>query len=942
VTDPNGAVISGAAVSISSPALQGTPRALSSANGDFIFKLLPPGTYTVSVELNGFAPLRQTIEIGADAPATLDLGLKPAGVRESVTVSAEAESATTAPLGSTRVTGEMVDLLPISRSIRTIIDLSPSVVAYGPDGNFSISGAMTFENVYMINGVQTQDNVRGTPLNLYIEDAIQETTIATSPISAEYGRFTGGVVNAVTRSGGNEYAGSYRMSFENDSWRSVSPFGEPKISNVVPTHEFTLGGPIVKDRTWFFGAGRLEKQTSAEETVQSRIPYTYSMEDTRVEAKLTQSVTPNQRLRFGVMGTSREESNAIQTIMSGDPMDLGALTDRQTPERHVSAGYQGMFGTSVFFEGQYSARRFAFQGAGGKTTDRILGTPLLDNQSGATYWAPAFCGVCGDEERNNDELLLKGSYFASTASGSHDVVFGYDTFNDRVISDSYQSASNYHVWTSGTTIENGVVYPVIDPGFTTYIIHWPLSSPTMGTNYRTHSFFVQDTWRANRGLTVNLGLRYDKNHGRDGSDQLIADDSMLSPRLSVAWDPMGTGRTAFTASYGRYVAGVANAVASSGSPAGMPSIFAYFYEGEPINVDPTQPLVTSDVALNQVFSWFDAAAPVPFQITIPGVQTQIRESLGSPHADNVTFGVRHQVTDEAHLAVNIVDRRFSSFYGLRTDLSTGFSSDEFGNSFDLSLVENTDLVSRHYTALVVDGSYRMGPELTVAGNYTLSSLRGNIEGETLGSGPVANGVLSYPEYADLAWNRPVGNLSLDQRHRVRFWGTMELPVFSPSDRLYLGLVQQIESGTPYGAAGDVSLWDFDLYVENPGYLTPPNSVNYYFTARDEFRTETMLRTDLSLNYNRRLSSRSGAEFFARFQLMNVFNQFAASHNTEGDINTNVVTAWDDPSSFIPFNPFTETPVRGVHWDYAPDFGKPVKASAYTLPRTVQFSLGLKF
>ena len=85
---------------------------------------------------------------------------------------------------------------------------------------------------------------------------IQETTVSTSGISAEYGRFGGGLVNAITKSGGNQFSGSYRLGMNNDDWRATTPFNETKLDKVVPTHEYTIGGPIFKDALWFFNAGR--------------------------------------------------------------------------------------------------------------------------------------------------------------------------------------------------------------------------------------------------------------------------------------------------------------------------------------------------------------------------------------------------------------------------------------------------------------------------------------------------------------------------------------------------------------------------------------------------------------------------------------------------------------------------------------------------------------
>ncbi|HVZ22163.1 MAG TPA: hypothetical protein VG871_13925, partial [Vicinamibacterales bacterium] len=170
-----------------------------------------------------------------------------------------------------------------------------------------------------------------------------------------------------------------------------------------------------------------------------------------------------------------------------------------------------------------------------------------------------------------------------------------------------------------------------------------------------------------------------------------------------------------------------------------------------------------------------------------------------------------------------------------------------------------------------------------------------------------------------------------------------LPVGSKSDTLSLGVIQQIETGTPYGAAAVISLLDADgnEYVNNPGYVTPPQDAVYFFGPRDEFHTATMYRTDLSINYNRRLSTASHAEAFVQFEILNLFNRFQPFNDDAGEIDTTILTS-STSNSLVPFNPFTDTPVRGVNWDYGKNFGKPVSAAAYTLPRTFRFSLGVRF
>ncbi len=948
VTDVTGAPRANVTVTVSSPNLLQPQRTTTSSTGDYVIRLLPPGEYSIAFELPGFSALTESRDVAANQGVVVNVVLRPGPVAEAVTVKPEPSLFFTGVTNGTNLPQPLMDDLPTARTMPAAVEFVPGVHTTGPDRAISIGGAMTFENAFLVDGVQAQDNVRGTPLDLYIEDAIQETTVQTSGISAEYGRFTGGLVNAITRSGSNAFSGSFRTGFTNDQWRTVTPFDEPKVDAVVPTYEFTAGGPIRLNRTWLFGAGRFFDRSAARETGITGIPFDFETREVRYELKGTQALGAAQRVQVAYTGIDRTETN-FATGGAASVMDLASLTTRSLPQRLVSAHYTGMIGNRFFLEGQYSARRFTFEGDGGRSRDRILGTFMLDQSSGASWWAPQFCGVCANERRDNDGLLLKGSYFLSNGSGSHDLVFGYETFNDRIDGDVHQSGSDYHVWTTTTAIENGTVYPVIEGGpdaFSTFIIHWPIAQSSRGTNYRSHALFFNDTWKASRRLSLNLGVRMDRNQGKDSSGLLVASGSKVSPRAGVAYDLRGDGRTILTASGGRYVASIANVIASTGSPAGRSSILAYFYQGPSINMDPNQPLVGTAEALQQVFDWLDTTTPPPFQATVPGVATQIRESLKSPHADEFVGGVTQQLGARTSLRLDVVHRTFGDFYTERTDTTTGQVTDEFGQVFDLRLVENTNILKRRYDAVNAQLNYRAGVHGQLGAAYSLSRLRGNVNGESVASGPVALDVLSYPEYFDLAWRNPEGDLAADQRHRLRLWGVYLMPAGGDAGTLSLGVVQHLESGTPYGAVGTI---DTSAFVADPGYITPPaHLVPYFFTARDHFRTAAMFRTDVSVTYRRRVGAARRVELFAQAQLQNVFNQFQLFNGLGGQINTSVRTfstdprPQDDPARMQPFDPFTETPVEGVHWERGPLFGQPLSASAYTAPRDFRFSLGFRF
>ena len=129
----------------------------------------------------------------------------------------------------------------------------------------TISGAFAYDNVFMIDGVDVNDNLFGTANNVFIEDAIDETQVLTSGISAEYGRFSGGVINMVTKRGGNIFSGSVRLNLSNPAWNNESPLekqrGTEHADQVSKFLEGTLGGPVMRDRVWFFFAGRRERSS---------------------------------------------------------------------------------------------------------------------------------------------------------------------------------------------------------------------------------------------------------------------------------------------------------------------------------------------------------------------------------------------------------------------------------------------------------------------------------------------------------------------------------------------------------------------------------------------------------------------------------------------------------------------------------------------------------
>jgi len=956
VTDTQGLAVPGALVSAQSPVLQGTRTATSSPNGDYIVPFLPPGDYTVTVEMGGFGTAKHSARIAIGQTATVNATLAVSSLSETVNVTAD----TVADFGqkaqvSTNFKQELVQTLPLSRTFQSAAILTPGVQVSGPSGAMTISGAMSFQNLFMINGVVVQDNVRSTPLNLFIEDALQETTTTTAAVSAEYGRFGGGVVNAITKSGSNALGGSFRLTLENDDWTALTPFpNDRRTDDVVPTYEATLGGPILKDKLWFFGATRLRDFTEARATTTTLVDYRRELDEKRYEGKLTFS--PSARHSFkGAYSwiDATENGNSFGAIM-----DVASLSNRQLPQRLLSLNYTGIASQNFFVEAQYSSRSFKFENSGSRFTDPIQGTLLLDQSRGNNrYNSPTFCGVCGAEGRDNQNVVLKASYFLSTRStGAHNLVAGVDVFDDKRLANNHQSGSDFRIFTTSAIIQGQEVYPVLD---SRSFIRWtPIFEESQGNRFRTWSFFLNDAWTLDKHWSFNLGLRYDKNDGKDGSGNAVVKDAAWSPRLAATFDPKGDGSWTASASYAQYVASIANTVGDAAAAGGQPATIDFDYLGPAVNTgNPASPIPT-DQALQILWDWFNANGgtnrPIRGTPAVPGVNFQISDRLASPNVQEFTLGLTRRLGTRGLVRVDGVYRTYGDFYTLRRDVGTGKVQDQFGRSFDLGIFENVnEPLERKYRGINFQASYRPTGAVNLGANYTLSKTEGNFDGETGGGGPGASLVTSYPEYIDNRWFLSDGDLVTDVRHRARLFGTWRLPLPQGIGAFDIGGLYIYNSGAPY-PWGTIPSIDSRPYVTpNPGYSSPPAQVTYWFVPRDAFRMEDLHRADLSLNWSRRIGVRD-AEIFFRGRVLNVFNRDGLTNAsggqersgetgcaTTGCIDTTIQSNRTNPS-LARFNPFTDTPVEGVHYLKGTAFGTPTSRYAYQYARSYDFSVGFRF
>ena len=946
VVNSEGTPLAGVTVTITSPVLQGERSTITGVAGSYQFSGLPPGEYEVRFTKEGIGAsvLATRLQLSQIARADMTLGEHITVLADTPTVLETPQVATTLPLAE-------IDRLPVLRNQLMTAQFAPGVTGNTlSNGQLQISGGAGYDNLVLVNGVVVTENTRSQMRPMYVEDAIEETTLLTGAVTAEYGRFTGGVVNTITRSGGNALDAWLRDSLSNPKWSAQSPAGEEREDHLNHVWEATLGGAALRDRLWFFTAGRWAKNDQARQTIaipafasnpqtpaSERISYSEGNDQKRYEAKLTSTIGARHSLVASYFGVDTRGSNAR---FNANIYDLASLSNQHDPESLGALHYDGVLANNLLLQAHLSRRTYSLEN-GAETTDRIAGTLLLDRaNANARFHSPSRCAVCENEERNNDDILVKANAFFDTGRfGSHDVVAGIDRFTERHRIEDHQSGSDFSIFVTRVQSRDGVIYPVITPttanGGGTFIRWSPILTAGDENELRTDSAFINDRWDIGRHWSISAGLRYDRNHSVDADGTLSSDDSRLSPRLSVHFDPRGDGRQRISASYAEYTTRIGDAIASANQLAGNAASIDFAYKGPAINANNLT--VTMDDAIRALFAYFDtnqggtantAAANLRANgnRSVPGFAAYFDGSLHSPSVREVTVGYGVQLGTNAYGKIDFIARDWRDFYAASVTTSTRRATTPFNIPVDLLLIRNSDNIERTYRAVQVQARWNVSRYQTGV-YYTWSKLRGNDEGETAQVGPIANldPSMYYSEFLDYDRFSPTGYLAGDQRHRLRAWAGTS---FGP---LYVSLLQTFDSGLPYSAAAPINVTRYTGAPANPGYASIPNG-QYYFSDRGSLRTDDIMSTNVALRYTHSI-------FFAQADILNVFNRQDLADPTR--IGTGISTAANS-TTLQPFDPFHTTPVEGTHYQRAANFGQALNNLAYQTPRTYRVSLGVRF
>lgn len=955
VTGPDGTPLPGVTITATSPNMIGERSAVSTETGEYVLRGLTPGTYVVRFNLEGMQVVEKQIAAQLGGTSRVDSSMRLTGTAETITVTADAPTALETVTVGTNVTDETVQRLPVVRTPVGIASLSGAVVDGGAGlgartavaGQLSISGGMAYDNAMLVNGVNVQDPIFGTTNNLFIEEAILETQVLTSGISAEYGHFTGGVLNAITKSGGNDFSGSLRGDFTKPEWRDETPYDEgfrginaitgnaitrgnpiERTGAVSEVYTATLGGPIMRDRLWFFAAVRDEENTNPAST-----PFSGNIarvvSNRRMEGKLTGNITSNHSLQASYIDNPVEATHEIQvTPLTIDAIGLNSVRENEG----TTFSYNGVLTNNLFAEARYSEKTFGFRGLGGtgqalnESPIRNVNTSFFPGTQGGTFNSPYF-DATDPEDRNNEQIFGALSYFLTTGLGSHDLKGGVERFTVTRTGGNSQTSTDYVYYTGYQVSAPGVpvladgrLVPVFVPGQS--FIGWWVATRGAVLDITTDSFFINDRWDVNPRLSLSLGLRHEQVNSEATGGVNAVDTTTTVPRLGASFDPLANGKFKFDVTYAHYAGRYNPSVLGRNSPVGNPALLYGYYNG---------PAGSG----RNFAAGFDPANYVFYYASVPTGNQFVEDGLSSPINKEFSVAAGMALPRGGWSKLSFVMRDLTNVIEDFITIDQGCSEIVFegveAGCFDNVVLKNTDTPIREYQALQLQANYGIMRNWTIEGNYTRQlKNHGNYEGEA-GQAIVQSPLGNRPEIQSPREN-PYGRLNLYQRDRVRLWTTYDLGL-GRAGNLTAGLIWRYDSPQVFSFA-TTTLRTAAQLNRNPGYknvapLGQANQALFYGERGAGTFNEATSLFDISLSYG--LPIFRSIEPWIKFDIRNALND---DSQTFGTTSITAVSAANGGTLDSDGLPTTFTPQA--------TFGAPRSSNDYVIPREYFVSAGIRF
>ena len=769
VVDEAGAPLPRVAVTIASPSLIGGAQTRATDNaGQFSFLLLAPGEYTVTAALSGFITQgRGEVKVPLGGAAAMTIAMHPGTFSGEIEVMDETPVVDPTQVNTSQVFEQSYmqqsAIGSANRDYLVLLNQAAGVANGSWSGpQYQVLGSTVGENAYIIDGMDTTDPAMAVATIRMNFDAVEEIQLLAGGFEAEHGFATGGIINLLIRSGGNNVSGTLDVRYRDDSFQeSGDHFDADELSSKYEVFGATLGGPILRDRMWFFAS----YQWIDDEFTPIASPATRDSETQSYLAKLTWQAHSNWRAVGTYSGSPSTDShhNASRWVMP----EAGSV-DEVTPTM-VSAELSSVLSQRLLwnttlgvyeFDDDYLPLSRDLQTIGHYNYDTGLYTHNFYNQQ---YWTS-----------RRDDLATDLTWFVSDVVGSHEFKGGVE-YSDLMLSVAFCSTGTPN---GERCVPGGAGFFFYDVEREGETLPWEMweyrASGTTEYTGAVSTGFVQDTWRVSSDLTFKIGVRYDSVSYDNNNRTEVADMAMWQPRLGVAWDVGGNAQNVLRASWGRFMHPGALTIPWHTRAVDEPSYRWYSCSGM-LPLSQGIPVGSADecAAAAANLGWeyrLDNAGWDPYGWVLAPSEhygsepSRTDPDIGATYADELILAYERQIADGSSIELSFVDKATRDI--IDDTCNGNWPEPSAGAACDYYIVGNIPGLKRDYQAFMLKLETRSLDWLTLLASYTWSQSEGNIE-YTQNLGADFN---VYPWHFD---NR-YGYLSNHRTHRLKLNGFVTL------------------------------------------------------------------------------------------------------------------------------------------------------------------------
>ena len=919
VTDPQGAVISGATVTVREIATNLTRTARTDDTGHYLAATLPSGTYELKVDSAGFATeQRSNVGLFVAQELTLDFSLTVATAQQSMTVSTEQAAVETQHTVGVNITGKEVDDLPtFNRSFADLAVLTPGITQNAALGSmgFAGGGQNQYQNAVFVDGGMNAMQFYGTMADTFPQDWVQEFQVMTNNTSAEFGHASGAFLNVITKSGTNDFHGRVYGFFQ-DAALNSNPYaghftsGQPVFLTGTPPYSqyrigAYLGGRIIKNKLFFF-AGFEDLSNTATSTLaitqywinqgtQYIIPTSYTVRP--FIAKADWNVNNANRVSFRVDSTNQTLHNCSGQIGQGCSNQATWVLESRGlytgPIWSAIANVTSTFGGRAFneFKAYYGVNEVSiYSNLTHTTTGQWLGGAALlaDTKDlglfsektfpGAHFGSGSLGGLEGETNMYFDDNF-------SIISGRHQFKFGGEISRPNMVMNI--DASQHGRW----NFNQDLAFNINNPASYPYQYLVTVGVPNIQEAHYDGSLYAQDTWRVRDNLTLNLGVRWDMDNSLTTGDQYVdgwnkafiarygyggpvenkvaPDRREVAPRVGFVWAPTASRRTTFRAGAGIFYDQMHFNYADSNMNQNLLGTGRYLFNALVPSENPFYNAANPSGSITQLETYLAQTFPNSPNLAAGALLPEAVTSIPSPNfrdpfTEQVTAGFTQELGSGLHVQADFVSshgRNMIMQDQTNVVLKNGaFVTDDPRVN---QILMNLNAGWSQYTAVQTRVTYTRGSKLHLGVSYALARCTTNDQGTGVGGGLATN---------PLDFSIDVGPCPSDRRHALNADAMYTLPFSIELSGLF-----HYGSALPWTASSNL--------------ISAPSLVRY--EPFDDRRGADYKEMDVRLSKTVKFRERWSATVM--WEVFNLFN----NENFYGYASTIQSSAFGQPSNMLP-------------------------------------------